>query len=116
MIAFIRMKWFDSSYNCNFKTDPQHAIIFLKKLGRLCTIWPISANSSRFTKVYHETSLWFIIINLFFASLTLWMSVCAYHKYPILMAKNLSQLMIISDSFSHLVLYRINRSELQVIF
>ncbi|OXU22405.1 hypothetical protein TSAR_001520 [Trichomalopsis sarcophagae] len=109
------MKCFDSYDKSNLKTDPQHAINFLKKLGRFWTIWPVSANASRFTKVYHECSLWFIIINLFFASLTLWMSVCVYHKYPILMAKNLSQLMIISDSFSHLVLYRINRSELQVL-
>lgn len=94
--------------------DPVNTLKFLRSFGRLWTVWPLDVETSRSKKIYHEVLLWFTILNLFFASISLWMSVCSCHKYPILLAKNLSQLMIINDSCSHLVLYRIHRSNLSV--
>ncbi|XP_058798489.1 uncharacterized protein LOC131668390 [Phymastichus coffea] len=105
----------DSYSNIKSKIDPINALQYLRSLGRIWTVWPLDIEASRLKKIYHEISLWFIIVNLFFASITLWMSVCSCGKYPILMAKNLSQLMIINDSFSHLILYRLYRSDLSIL-
>ena len=53
-------------------------------------------------------------MNLFITVATLLMSVLSIHNNPVLMARTLSQLMILSDSFTHLILYKINRSDLRV--